>query len=298
MQRNAERICIVSAERINTELEKVLQLGKLYQAVRLMSACGLLRYVLPEVQSLKGVKHDGRYHCEGDVYRHTLLVLKHAPKTREGQLAALLHDIGKPSSQTILADKIQFLGHEDVGMEMAEVLLKRLKFDNSTTDKVVSVVRAHMRPHSISGDNVSEKALRRFIVDMGDDLDAVLAQAVADRKGMLPFNDDAERLVHRIEGIHKKDLEMGAPVKLPLNGLEVMEVLGIDKPGPAVGRALNMLKDIQIEFMTNGVILDKDTAKAELCRRYHVSGEVCPKETVNTSNCPCRGASDIASSAF
>jgi putative nucleotidyltransferase with HDIG domain len=233
-----------------------------------MAICGLLPHLLPEIQALKGVAQDSRHHDEGDVYRHTMLVLKNAPMTPEGQLAALLHDVGKPSSQKFIGDKIQFLGHEEVGAEMAEAILKRLRFGSDVVDKVTRVVRQHMRPHWTSSPEVSEKAIRKFIVDMGQDLEAVLAQAVADRKGMLPYVDDAEQLVKKVTDIKEKDKNLGVQGdKLPLTGFEIMDALGIPK-GPKVGEAVRLLQDIQNEYLSNGKPLDKDSAVIELRRRF------------------------------
>ena len=163
-------------------LEKVMKMGKLAQAVKMMKATGLLPYVMPEIDALRGVKQSPEFHQEGDVLRHTMNVLKNAPATVEGQLAALMHDIGKPSTQEILGEEIHFHGHEDVGAEMAEAMLRRLKFDNETTKQVVTMVRNHMRPHSLS--DASEKALRKFVRDLGDEMaDAVLELARADEEG-------------------------------------------------------------------------------------------------------------------
>jgi hypothetical protein len=125
-----------------------------------------------------------------------------------------------------------------------------------------------MRPHWTSSPEVSEKAIRKFIVDMGQDLEAVLAQAVADRKGMLPYVDDAEQLVKKVTDIKEKDKNLGVQGdKLPLTGFEIMDALGIPK-GPKVGEAVRLLQDIQNEYLSNGKPLDKDSAVIELRRRF------------------------------
>jgi len=146
---NAARIQIVSSERIRDELIKLMKIGKLHQGIKMMKAVGLLKYVFPEIEAMRGVQHDTTRgnHQEGDVFRHTMLVLKSAAPGVDNQLAALLHDVGKPDTQEILADKIQFLGHEKVGAEMAEAIMRRLKFDKQVIKKVSAVVRSHMRPH-------------------------------------------------------------------------------------------------------------------------------------------------------
>lgn len=267
VQRNAERISIISNERILGELDKVLKLGKLHQAVKFMSVCGLTKYILPEIEALRGVEQDSRFHEEGDVYRHTMLVLKNAPPTYEGQLAALLHDIGKPKSQEYIGDRIKFLGHEEVSAEMTEAILKRLRFPHDVVDKVKKIVGMHMRPHHLVDDNVSEKALRKFVHDVGDLLEDVMAQADADRKGSLPFKNRTPALSERIKYIQEKDRLLGDKAnKLPLTGLEVMESLNVPR-GPMVGEALRMLQDIKDDYLTQNKVLDKDTAILELRKR-------------------------------
>jgi putative nucleotidyltransferase with HDIG domain len=272
VQKNADRIKIVSAERIYGELEKILKLGKLHQAVKFMSVCGLLSYILPEVRALKGVEQDSRHHNEGDVYRHTMMVLKNAPLTIQGQMAALLHDIGKPKSQEYIDGKIKFLGHEEVGAEMTEAILERMKFPKDIADSVTRIVRHHMRPHHLNiNGNPSERSIRKFIGEVGDDLEDVLAQALADRQGMLPYIPDVEELKEKVKAVQEKNKALGVdPTKLPLNGSEVMEALNIPR-GPMVGEALRLLKTLQDDYLTEGKVLDKDTAI--LLLRKHFSSQ-------------------------
>jgi len=264
VQRNARRIEIVSAERIMGELTKVMKIGKLSQAIRLMKITGLLQYVLPEVQAMVGVKQQKEFHAEGDVFRHTLAVLRNAPATVEGQLAALLHDVGKPASQEMVGEAIHFYGHEEVGAEMASAILYRLKFDAATIKKVVSVVRSHMRPyHLVKSDG---KAIRKFIRDLGDEVvDAVLDQAEADEKGSLPVGDDVSVVREKIRKVRESPVQVK---KLPvLNGREIMSILGIGQNErdrlPEIGEAGKFLLDLADEYASHGEELSKgDAAKA------------------------------------
>lgn len=260
VKRNAKRIEIVSSERIMGELQKLMAIGKLYKAIKLMKIVGLLKYVIPEVEVMKDVIQDKKHHGEGDVLKHTLLVLKNAPKTVEGQLAALLHDVGKAKTQQILEDKIQFLGHEEVGAEMAEAILYRLKFDKVTIDKVVKLVREHMRPHSL--ENAGQKAFRKLIRDMGDELtDALLDLAEADSLGSYPVENVIPNLREEIDRIRK------APVKMEkkpvLNGQEIMDLLHV-KSGPKIGEISKFLLDLQDEYAERNEILTKEIAKEKV----------------------------------
>jgi putative nucleotidyltransferase with HDIG domain len=264
VKRNAERIEIVSSERIMGELEKVMAVGKLYQAIKLMKITGLLKYVLPEIEALKGVTQGKDHHSEGDVFKHTLLVLKNAPKTVEGQLAALLHDVGKARTQEVLEDTVHFYTHEDVSAEMAEAILYRLKFDKKTIERVVKLVREHMRPHTLEG--ASPKAFRKLIRDMGEELtDVLLDLAEADSLGSYPIENIVPNLREEIERIRK------APVKMEkkpiLGGQEIMDTLHI-KPGPKVGEVSKFLIELADDYAEQGKKLSKEEAKEIIIKNY------------------------------
>lgn len=261
---NASRIQIVSGERIRDELIKLMKIGKLHQGIRMMKAVGLLPYVFPEIEAMRGVEHDTTrgHHLEGDVFKHTLLVLKNAKPGIENQLAALLHDVGKPDTQKILEDKIQFLGHENVGAEIAEAVMRRLKFESKVVAKVKKMVENHMRPHVLS--KAGPKALRKFIRDVGDELvDAIMDLAEADQLGNLPPKNLIPELREKI-----KDTQQIPVVDKPiLNGEEIMDLLGI-RPGPGIGIAMDFLREKSDEYATLGKTLDVDTAKRLLLEEY------------------------------
>lgn len=134
-----------SPERIRDEIVKMLTRGSAKRAIELLDETGLLCHVLPEIDAMKGVEQPPQYHPEGDVYVHTLLVLGELgqPST-ELALAALLHDVGKPATQTF-EDRIRFNGHEVVGAEMAEAVCRRLHMSNTETERVRWLVSQHMR---------------------------------------------------------------------------------------------------------------------------------------------------------
>jgi len=245
VRRNASRIEIVSAERIMDELKKVMKLGKLDRAIRLMKLMGLLKYILPEVEAMQGVQQGKKYHAEGDVYKHTLNVLRHAPPTIEGQLGALLHDVGKPKTQEIVEGAISFHGHEEVGAEMAKAILYRLKFDAATIKKVVGMVRHHMRPHYL-GPEVTDKAIRKFIRDLGDELvDATLDVSEADELGSIPQKHNVKQLRERIKRIKESPLPVSK--KPVLDGREIMTALNV-KPGRVVGEAGRFLLELADDY--------------------------------------------------
>jgi poly(A) polymerase len=272
VRRNAARIQIISGERIRDELVKVMNIGKLAQAIRMMKAVGLLQYVLPEIQAMEGVEHEYTkgHHLEGDVLRHTLLVLQNAKPGVESQLAALLHDVGKPESQEVIDGLIRFLGHEKVGGEMAEGIMRRLKFDGNVIRRVRSIVENHMRPHHLTREDAGPKGLRKFIREVGAEMvGAILDMAESDQLGSIPSANTIPDLRREIDALM-------APVEkadeLPVDGKDVIRILGI-KPGPKVGEALVFLKDKKFDMLHKGREMTKDDAERILVEWFKEAGQ-------------------------
>ena len=183
VKRNAHRINIISSERVRDELIKIMLAGKLAPGIRFMRETGLLKHILPEIEGLAGVEQAKAHHAEGDVFEHTMRVVEHAAPTLHAQLAALLHDAGKPATQEFIDDKIKFLGHEVVSGDIAEAVLRRLRFDNDTIKKIRFLVENHMRPTSAR--EWGPKAVRKFVRDIGEHIEDLLALHDADSAGSL-----------------------------------------------------------------------------------------------------------------
>lgn len=267
VKNNAKRIEIVSGERVRDELVKLMEIGKLAQGIKLMKTIDLLRYVLPEIQQMIGVEHDTTrgHHQEGDVYDHTLLVLQNAKPGIIGQLSALLHDVGKPKTQEILGDKITFLGHETVGAEMAEAVMRRLGFEKKVITKVKKIVENHMRPHALVRQDVGTKALRKFVRKVGDEMvDSILDMAEADQLGNLPPKNQIPDLRKRIEEAQKIPIEP----KALLDGREIMKLLGLKKGGPIIRQVMDFVKDKQDDYAVKGKMLSKDEAARLVVKEF------------------------------
>lgn len=269
IKRNAARIEIVSAERIRAEFEKIMEIGKTAKAIRFMKAVGLLKYVLPEFNAIFGVFHDTsrNFHLEagGHVWGHCLLVLENAKPGIENQLAALFHDIGKPATRKLNGEKIQFLNHESVGAEMAEEIMRRMKFDNDTIKRVRRLVQHHMRPGYVSDSDTSSKAIRKFIRDVGDDLvDQLLDLAEADTTSNYPVDNYVPALRERI-----RTSLVAVPVsnKPVLNGNEIMALLGITG-GPIVGDIVKFLLEQQDNYASEGKVLSKEDAHQLVLHKF------------------------------
>jgi poly(A) polymerase len=167
IQKLASTIHQVSCERIREELTKMLTEGRARTAFELLDATGLLQEVLPEIAKMKGVEQPPQYHPEGDVFVHTLLLLEKLQPDASGSISktlawgALLHDVGKPPTFRIAPDRIRFDGHVDVGVKMAEEILRRLRFSNYETDQILALIENHMRFGDVQ--RMKQSTLKRFL---------------------------------------------------------------------------------------------------------------------------------------
>ena len=158
----AKRILETSPERIRDELVKILTEGRAERGFQLLDETGLLGHILPEITAMKGVEQPPKWHPEGDVFVHTLLLLRHLERGCSPPLglSALLHDVGKPPTQTI-EDRIRFNLHQKVGARMAEKICKRLRMSNEDTAKTAWLVEQHMRLEDIP--KMRESKRKRFV---------------------------------------------------------------------------------------------------------------------------------------
>jgi poly(A) polymerase len=163
---HAPEIRQVSAERLREELTKLLTEGAASRGFELLDEVGLLVEVLPEVFAMKGVAQPPQYHPEGDVWRHTLLMLEAVTAGASPTLAwgVLLHDVGKPptfrpTSET--GDRIRFDGHVEVGVRMAEGICRRFRFSNEDTEQILALVDNHMKFKDVQSMRAS--TLKRFV---------------------------------------------------------------------------------------------------------------------------------------
>lgn len=167
MQHTAGEIGQVSCERIRDELTRMLTEGHARRAFELLDDSGLLQQLLPEAVKMHGVEQPPEWHPEGDVWTHTMLLLEKLEPGCSPTLAwgALLHDIGKPATYHLDRsgpnERIRFNGHVEVGVRIAEVILKRLRFSNDDTEQILALVKNHMRFGDIL--EMKESTLKRFL---------------------------------------------------------------------------------------------------------------------------------------
>ncbi|HET7235997.1 MAG TPA: CCA tRNA nucleotidyltransferase [Actinomycetota bacterium] len=240
-----ERLSIVSAERINEELSKLLVSPNAAKGLELIEGTGLAEQFLPELSALR-LEQDP-VHRHKDVFHHTLAVVERCEPDATLRLAALLHDIGKPGTREITPEGVSFHHHEVVGARMARERLQALRYPTSVVDDVVRLVEMHLRFHGYT--EWSDSAVRRYVRDAGPLLDRLNQLTRADCTTQNPFKakklealqDDLEDRIARLA--EEENLEAMRP---PLDGTQVMEHLGL-APGPEVGRALEFLMEQRLE---------------------------------------------------
>ncbi len=234
MRQKAHRLQIISKERIRDELTKLLQAPVVTKGLRLLMDTGLLEQFAPELARMKGVMQN-QYHLY-EVWEHTLKALENLPPDASLvlRLAVLLHDVGKPPTRTQDAKGVHFYGHQNVGAQIAEDLLRRLRYSNDIVEDVVRLVRLHMRPGEYDY-TWSDAAVRRLIRDAGPLLNDLLSLVRADIAASNPAMPKAniEALEERIRMLTtREDVQA---LDSPLTGKEIMQLLHL-KPGKQVGR--------------------------------------------------------------
>lgn len=257
-----ENIQRISAERIFDELTRMLTEGQAHIAIQMLDDCGLLEQVLPEALKMKGVAQPPEYHPEGDVWVHTLLLLEQLPAGCSPLLAwgCLLHDIGKPPTFSHEPpDRIRFNRHAQVGAEMAENILKRLKAPRSLIDAVYELVDHHLRFADVP--KMKESTFKRFIRNplFPIHLEQHRIDCLASHKNLEIY----DKCVQALELLKEEDLR---PAPL-LRGADLLE-LGY-RAGPLFKEILDAVETEQLE----GRIQSTKDALAFVQNRWPLNSE-------------------------
>jgi poly(A) polymerase len=262
IKKMADRLSIISAERIRDEFVKTLMSPNPRMGITLLVETGLADKFLPEIPKLK-LEIDEHHHHK-DVYEHTLTVLEQAIALEERldgpnltlRLAALMHDIGKPKTKELIpGGGVSFHHHEVVGSRMTKERLRTLRFDNNVIKDVAKLVFLHLRFHGYGNGEWTDSAVRRYVRDAEDLLIHLHLLTRADcttrnKKKAESLARIYDQLEERI--VQLMEQEELNKIRPDIDGDEIMKILGV-KPSPVVGEAYNYLLELRLEHGPLGV---------------------------------------------
>jgi poly(A) polymerase len=240
LQQTASEINGISAERIREELVRIFLSPHRTRGFDLLDESGLLRAVLPEIEAMKGCAQPEQFHPEGDVFRHTRLMLKLLPKEVSVPLvfSVLLHDVAKPCTSTVDdTGRIRFNAHDRIGAEMTEQIMERLRFSRVEIDATVEMVRQHMVFKDVPRMRVAK--LKRFMArpTFEEELELHRVDCASSHRMM----DNYEFLQRKREEFANEPI-----IPPPLVRGEDLIALGL-KPGPKFGEILEAVETRQLE---------------------------------------------------
>lgn len=251
--RNAQRIEIVSKERVMDEFQKIMMNDQPSVGLKLLEESGLMHFILPELLALKGIEEvEGQTHK--DNFYHTLEVLDNISLHTDNlwlRWAALLHDIGKaPTKRFDKKIGWTFHSHEFVGAKMVKTIFQRLKLPLGQPMKYVQkIVKLSSRPIALVDENVTDSALRRLLFEAGEDFDDLILLCKADittknQKKQKRFKENFSLVEEKIKEVEERDKVRN--FQPPVTGEDIMKAFGI-QPGKEIGIIKNAIKEAILE---------------------------------------------------
>ena len=297
IKKHADLLKCPAAERINQELFKLFDGDNLVLTLIELAKSGLLELIFPEIKEIKKVPPNAHHHL--DLLNHSFETVKHVSEYYKNscedvkkhldtcafggyrrlvylRIAAFLHDAGKPSTRTIDKDtgRERFIKHDDVGAKIIVPTLKKLKFSNKQILYIQKLIKYHIYPASVvTAENVTEKAMFRFIRKMEDEVIDLIALAYADRLSARGEAITQEIIDKNINGLQKlldlylENIDKIEPLPKLLNGNEIMNILNINA-GPKLGIIMEKLHEAQI----SSDVLTKEDAIEFIKKEGNFSG--------------------------
>ncbi len=268
ISRMAQRLKIISWERITEEIIKCLKTNKPSIAFYIMKDTGLLKYVLPEMDVMSGVEIiDGKSHK--DVFIHTLQVVDNAAKLSdkmEIRFAALVHDIAKPPTKRF--DKVKgwtYHGHEEIGRRMMKVVAERMKLSKELRNYLMNMIKLHLRPIALAKKNITDSAIRRLMVEAGENIDDLMILCRADittknKKKVEKYINNFNRVEESMRDVKLRDELRN--FQSPVGGKEIMKLLNIN-----AGKKVGEVKSFIEEAILNGDIDNTYEASLSLLKK-------------------------------
>jgi len=244
----AERLKIVSQERITEEFFKILESPKPSIGLRLLYESGVMKVIFPEIHNLGGVEQRKDFHHK-DVFYHTCKVVDNLASVSDDvwlRFAALVHDIAKPPTKRFVEGiGWTFHGHEDLGARMMKSIFNRMKLPLTKLEYIEKLIRLHLRPIALVDEIVTDSAIRRLIVAADEDLEDLITLCRADITSKNPtkvsrYLENYEIVMQKVRDVKERD-QLRA-FQSPVRGEEIMSVCGI-KPSKLVGDIKTAIED-------------------------------------------------------
>lgn len=270
IQRNHFRMDILSMERIHDEFNKMMVSDLPHVAIQMMKESFLLSLLMPQIHDMEKTEQDSRYHF-GNVYLHTMKVLETVPPILELRLAALFHDMGKPTTKTEDEKGIHFYGHEDVSALLADQIMKKMKYSNEHIQAVTWLAKNHMRANNYDG-KWSNGGIRRLVRDAGRYLNWLLTLSEHDLL--------AHKHGDRIQAVINNHYELRERIKtmeavLPAHKIEcILDGNALQEhfkrgPGPWIRPIKEAIIAVQLE--NPNITADEAWAIAEKVHQEHLT---------------------------
>ena len=248
IKQQADRIKIVSQERITNEFTKILSTDKPSKGLIILQEAGLMKMIFPEIDIMYGMDQSDEWNHK-DIFYHTMQVVDNAASLSNKmklRFAALVHDIAKPNTRKIDPKKgYTFHGHDAIGERMLNKVGKRMKLSNSLKEYLKKLTLLHLRPIALAKKEISDSAIRRLMVAAGDDVIDLLTLCRADITTKNPnkikkYLSNFERVESKMSDVSERD-KMKA-FQSPVRGKEIMKILNLE-PGKIIGKIKSEIEE-------------------------------------------------------